>query len=505
MEEQVPDKAIWRVIIPWIFPVIFLAAFSLLALALAFSVGVGCADDAYHAVIAKNLAYGRGYTSTIQDGRADFIALQFDPRVGVGPTIILPASLVIRIFGNTYWAPGLAHVIVWSLLFIGIGLLMRNYQAGIGFSLAALSFLYLSYALMTFHYEQWYALLGEMPAALLIILSILLFFHNGSRPAQLCAGIAMALAVQAKLLSLLAFAVFLVAAAWYTPDQSQKASDRLKETLPKVICLLIGFIIPLLAFETWKFLELGPAGYMNNWKSHLSFVINQGTDRGRTLSLFTLYKTRTAIVYESFGVAFHSLAFLLMLVGVLVNKDKKMKAIYFVFISMICLYSFWWIFFSLGWARYYIIPLILIVAVASLPFFASYPRKWLWCYFILIVIWPAGTWDRIAYPFSMMDSGYFKPTKRTEALLKTSNILSGAERKDKVLTQWWATAANLEYISGSHLIFTTYRDKTRKPATPYWVAGDTKFIDPNDKDFNEMLNHCKGLRKVGDYVAGRCE
>jgi hypothetical protein len=79
------DKTICRPI-QWIFPLIILIAFSLFAVVLAFSVGVGFADDAYHAVIAKNLAHGLGYTSTIQDARADFIALKFDPRVGVGPT-----------------------------------------------------------------------------------------------------------------------------------------------------------------------------------------------------------------------------------------------------------------------------------------------------------------------------------------------------------------------------------------------------------------------------------
>jgi hypothetical protein len=505
-EVQVSDKAIWRVIIPWMFPALTLIVFSVLALAFVFSVGVGCADDAYHAVIAKNLASGLGYTSTIQDGSAAFTALQFDPRVGVGPTIIFPASVIIRIFGNTYWAPGLANVTLWSLLCVGIGLLMRKYQSGVGLSLATLSFFYLGFALMTFHFEQWYALLGEIPSALLIILSVLLFFHDGSRLCQFLSGIAMSLAVQAKLLSLLAFMVFLlVLAIFHALDRSKKMPDRLSEFIHGVIYLSAGFIIPVIAFEIMKFFGLGPSGYMNNWRSYLSFINNKGVNQSQALSLHALYKGRAAIIYERFGVALQSVPFMLAFAGLLVSSNKKLWRIYIVFVSMIIFYLLWWIFISIGWGRYFIIPLILIIAAVSLPFFVLYPRKWLWLYFMLLVIWPAGTWDRLAHPFSLMDSGYFMPTKRTEALLKTSNILSRADAGERVLTQWWATAASLEYMSDSHLISTTYRDEAHKHTTPYWIAADTLFVDPNDKDFSELCNHCRGLRKVGDYLVGKCE
>jgi hypothetical protein len=501
----VSEKAIRR-FVAWIVPVTVLTVFCLLSLALVFTVGVGCGDDAYHAGIAKNLARGLGYTSTIQDGRTDFIALQFDPRVGVGPTIILPASLIIRIFGNTYWAPGLASVIVWSSLCVVIGLLIRKYQPGIRLSLAIISFFYLGLALTTFHFEQWYALLGEIPAALLIILSVLLSFRDGSRVYQFLSGLAISLAVQAKLLSLVAFVVFLlVGAIFYVLHRLKKESAGQKGIIANFGYLLIGFVIPLLAFEMWKFFELGSSGFMDNWKSYLSFISNKGMDRGQTLSQFALYKRRSASIYQGFGITLQSVAFMLALAGLFVSRDKVLWRIYSVLVSMVISYLLWWIFISVGWERYFIIPLILIIAVASLPFLSSYPRKWLLLYFMLIVIWPAGVWDRIPYPLSLIDSGYFMPTRRTEALLKASDILSQGKGKNRVLTQWWATAANLEYISDSCLIFTTYRDETREYVRPYWVAADTKFIDPNDKDFMRMLNNCRGLRKIGDYLVGKCE
>ncbi len=499
------EKAIWRVV-SWIVPATVLAVLTLLSLALVFTVGVGCGDDAYHAGIAKNLAGGLGYTSTIQDGRTDFIALQFDPRVGVGPTIILPASLIIRIFGNTYWAPGLANVILWVSSCVGIGLLIRKYQPGIGLSLATISFFYLGLALTTFHFEQWYALLGEIPAALLIILSVLLFFHDSSGVYQFLAGLAMSLAVQAKLLSLLAFVVFLlVGGISYVLHRLKKETTGQERIIANSAYLIMGFVIPLLAFEMWKFFELGSSGFVDNWKSYLSFVSNKGLDRGQTPSLFALYKRRSALIYQGFGITMQSAAFILMLAGVLVSRDKVLWRIYSVLVSVTISYMLWWIFLSIGWERYFIIPLILIIAVASLPFLSSYPRKWLMVYFILIVIWPAGMWDRIPYPLSLIDSGYFMPTQRTDALLKAADILAGGKGKDRVLTQWWATAADLEYISDSHLIFTTFRDDTRKYVRPYWVAADTKFVDPKDEDFIRMLNNCRGLRKVGDYLVGKCE
>jgi len=499
------DKVIWRHI-QWIFPLTVLIVFSLFVLALVFSVGVGFADDAYHAVIAKNLANGLGYTSTIQDGRADFSALQFDPRVGVGPTIIFPASLIIKIFGNTYWAPGLANILLWTLLCGVIGLLIRKYQSGIGLSLATLSFFYLGFALTTFHFWQWYALLGEIPAALLIILSVLIFLYKGSRLCRFLAGTAMALAVQAKLLSFLAFAaLLLVAIIFYALNRSKREPDRQESIIANNIYLIIGFVIPLLAFEMWKLFSLGASGYVNNWKSYLAFLKEKGMAQGQTLSVLTLYKRGAVTLREGFGISLQSVAFMLAVAGLLVSKDKALQRIHIIFVFMIIFYLFWWIFLSIGWVRYFVIPLILIIAAVSLPFFTAYYRKWLWLYVVLIIIWPVGVWDRLSYPFSNMDSGYFKPTKRTEALLKTSNILSRANRKERVFTQWWATAANLEYISDSHLIFTTYRDETRKHTRPFWIAADTNFVDKNDKGFRDLLDDCSGLSKVGDYVVGRCE
>ncbi len=493
-------------IVPSIISILELIAFALLALSFVFSVGICCGDDAYHAVIAKNLADGLGYTSTIQAKRTDFIALPFDPIVGVGPTIILPASLAIKFFGNSYWAPGLAHVMLWSLLCVGIGSLIRKYHSEIGLPLATLSFFYLGYTLFTFHYEQWFALLGEIPAALLIILAVLLFFHKSdSRLRQFFAGIAFSLAVQAKLLSLLAFATFLfVLAIFHASDKSESAPGRSREFFSQVFYLCVGFIVPFVIFETWKYFKLGLTVYIERWRDYLSFIDEQGI-KGQMLTLIKLYKMRAGTIYERFGITLPSVTFLIVLVGVLVNKNEDVRRLYFVFVSMIVSYSFWWVFFSIGWPRYYIIALILIIAVASLPFLSLHPRKWMLLYLVLLIAWPAHTWDHIKFPFSQFDAQYFKPTKRTEALLQASNILFQSRVKERILTQWWATAADLEYIMNENLAFTTYRDETQKSAHPYWIGANSKFLNKSDKDFIDLLNRCKNLRDINGYLVGRCE
>ncbi|MDA8240189.1 MAG: hypothetical protein M0Z67_07435 [Nitrospiraceae bacterium] len=491
-----------RRIIASVLPAIFLLAFTVLALIFVFSLGIGCGDDAWHAVIAKNLADGLGYTSTIQTGRDAYVALRFDPLVGTGPTVIIPASLVIRLVGNTFWAPGISHVLLWVSLFVSIGLLVRRYQAGFGLSFATFSFLYLSYALMTYHYEQWYALLGEVPAALLIILSVLIYFENNSKSTRLLSGVAMSLAVLAKFVSIFAFSTFLLVAA--TLYIVERTGEGFKAAARDAIYFTAGFIIPFVAFEIWKFVSLGPAEFIHSWQSFADFLRNQGVAHGPPRSLISLYKTRVSTLYERFGITFQSVVFLLALVGALVSRDKGIRRLYLTFTAMIIFYSVWWTFLSIGWARYYIIPLILVIGVASLPFLLPNSTKWVWLYLALLVIWPAYTWDRMGYPFSMIDRAFFEPSKETKDLLKASSILSQAGQ-EKVITEWWATAANLEYMSGSHLIFTTYRDKTQRHTSPYWIAADTKFVDPNDKEFKEMLSKCEGLKEVGGYLVGRCE
>lgn len=479
-----------------------------IALSLVFSRGICCGDDAYLALIAKNLANGLGYTSTIQPLVSRYTMQPYDPLVGTGPTIILPASLFIGTFGNTYWAPGLANITFWSSLLICIGLFLRKQNNGAGLLLFTCSFLFLAYSLMTYHFEHWYALLGEIPATLLVLLGVLSFLSRDTRLNQVLSGVFFALAVQAKLLTLVAFLVFLgVQILVLFPGQSDSFFIFLKKSAYRICFVIMGFLIPFAIFESWKLFVMGPSGYIENWGQHLKYAGKDGARLNQS-SLMSLYDERTEILRLRFGILLQNVGLMLIFAWLMLKKDLNLKRLFFVLLSMIVMYSVWWIFLSIGRPRYFIICLILLIFAISLPLLSTRPKSYMFLYFALIVLFSSTSWARFTYPFEKLEGKYFVPTIQTQGLVSTSRILSqDIDRKDKeqIATQWWATAADLEYMMETPLNFTTYRDDILRKRNSFWLAINTQFIVKDDTAFVDLLEGCTEIQKKSVYIIARCE
>src|SRR5437762_12376007 len=76
--------------------VILLVSFAVIVYGHVFSNGLCCADDSMYATVAKNLAFGKGYAqSTPLDGSVGLRS--FDPGVGTGPTVIIPAAVLVYV------------------------------------------------------------------------------------------------------------------------------------------------------------------------------------------------------------------------------------------------------------------------------------------------------------------------------------------------------------------------------------------------------------------------
>ena len=131
-------------------------------------------DDSWIAVAAKNLATGHGYTSSTVD------IVKFDPGVTTGPTLVLPAAALIKVFGNQYWVPSLT---CWLATVIGM--------AGVWFSIrrfykdtANAGFVFLGTFIVMVAYSCgggsdwgsrlyfWHRLVGEVVAGLLIYVGL---------------------------------------------------------------------------------------------------------------------------------------------------------------------------------------------------------------------------------------------------------------------------------------------------------------------------------------------
>ena len=174
----------------YVIQIILLMLFVFIALGMVFSRGICCADDAFFAEVAKNLAIGLGYSTTTQPNELNYWIYLFDPTVTTGSILILPTAFLIKLVGNTYWAPGLVMVSFWSILLLIIGRFANKFSSNkANVIIATFFFLFLSYFLLIYHYEQWYALLGEIPSALFIILAIMVYFEGDENRYPIITGI----------------------------------------------------------------------------------------------------------------------------------------------------------------------------------------------------------------------------------------------------------------------------------------------------------------------------
>lgn len=503
------DKTNDKIDLTLFFSFLLLLGFLGLTLSLTFSKGVCCGDDAYYAVIAKNLANGLGYTSSLPLTSSSYSLEPFDPYSGAGPTIILPASIIIGVFGNTYWAPGLANAILWFSTLVLIGIYTKKYIRGENYQLFFFTFvfLFLSFSLMAYHFEHWYALLGEIPAGLLIILGTLIFLDRDERKNHFLSGFIFSLAVQAKFLALAGSFVFIVVQMFvYQRNQLNNFKTTFKNAFVRILFFGIGFLIPLISFELWKLIILGPISFFENWREYLNYIGTQGAEVVNNSSLVTLIYERLEILWARFGISLLGTVLLLILAWLMLKNDKKLRYLFYVFCSFITAYSLYWLFFSNGWARYFIICLVILVFTLSLPLLAARPKSHLFVYFVLVVFFSSPNWTKLQYSFTELRGiDIFSPTTQTTELLNEAQYLTNARSTtdERILTITWSTAADLEYIMPTTLNFTTISDKDSIKDEDYFLAINTRFVD--DKYYQNLLDGCQMLSDDGVYIIGECE
>jgi hypothetical protein len=105
--------------------VIFLA-FAFLVYGFVFSNGLCCGDDSTNAVVAKNLAFGKGYLNTILSSGASG-SKYFDPEISTGPTLNVPAAGLIYVVGNVPWAPGFITATLTVILLLATAIFVSKW------------------------------------------------------------------------------------------------------------------------------------------------------------------------------------------------------------------------------------------------------------------------------------------------------------------------------------------------------------------------------------------
>jgi hypothetical protein len=190
-------------------------------------------DDAFIANVAKNLAAGNGYSSSY------YYIHPFDPEITTGPLVVVPAAILMLMFGNRYWVPNLGYAVcLWTLLIVVLTVLYRRMRVA---EFAVATFL-LALGLLVFSTQE-FGLLGEIPAVLLVALGALAIAGAESSLAHSLAGVALSVAVTTKNITALAFPAFVIALTIWGRSAGRWRNVR---------WFLGGFALPLILEEAWK-------------------------------------------------------------------------------------------------------------------------------------------------------------------------------------------------------------------------------------------------------------
>lgn len=215
-------------------------------------------DAAISAIAAKNIALGKGYGAVFYK---DFVP--FSPGITSGPAIILPASLMIALWGNSYWVPSVTALLLIDCLLIALFCQLRSILGSPAILWQSAALFLFSVMLITNHdidnpQEKmllWHALLGEIPSALLVIIGVLFIStHRNNRSGLLLGGIFLGLAGCCKLTALIAG----VTVGAHLIAEYIMVRNR-KEPTPEIATLLAyagGVALPFLLFEAVKILIL---------------------------------------------------------------------------------------------------------------------------------------------------------------------------------------------------------------------------------------------------------
>ncbi len=480
--------------------IFILALFILYVLGFTFAHGLCCGDDADLALKAKGLAEGKFHN----------LYVGFDPHIG----IIIPVAIFIKLLGIHYWVPGLSIVFLNFILLISIGLLSRKYEDDFRYLIAAGIFLLLNCVLTALHFEQWFAALGEVPAALLLIFAVLVYYHRRTPVFTFLSGLLFSVAILTKVATIVAFGAFLSFLFLQTIiEVIQRDIIDARQGVRNISLVLLGFLSPLILFGLIYVSRVGYARFSNravNTASHLWAYFQH--HRADYIWRELIHKSK--IFRDRFGIPIISV-FIVPIAGwFFLRKEKEIIDVYYGLSTILLIYTSWWIFFSIGWGRHYTVPMVLLIFTAVWPLLhvRLYPKGA--AYLSVLALWSLFGWKHMGVPIKNLNGQLFQPTNRTQNLLEVSGRLDREVDQDPVITKRHATFEDMQFMTANELKF-VYFDRGKRYEPPFWIAVTTDFVGVNefylkysasDSDaFKRLVSRCRGVRYYDDYLVGRCE
>jgi hypothetical protein len=478
-----------------------IAAFSFAVLGNVYAVGICCADDALFAHVSKNLAFGRGYVSSVRVDEPWRSSEAFYPGIGTGPTVILPAAVLIHGFGNRYWVPGLTMFGILSGLFAALIWTLRRQSGDVEVAAFIVAFLSAAYCLTVFQF-QWYPLLGEMPAALLVTVSILCWAADPrDRRRLVTSSILLSLAILAKMLAFLAVVVWLAAICLWRSAEPRSRSERAADL---AIALAAFAVLPLL-FECWKLLVLGIDGYPSILAGTGRLIEQLAVDSPSDVGWPLLIRRRSQAFYDRYGSSLFEVIALSVLACWIAARSKSgmLRRASLVIGAVIGTYTVWWLFWSIGRERYMLMAVVLFAALLSFPLLTLGGRQRA-AYVGMLVLWSMPNWGRLSYP--VKDASFLSRSERLEHLLAVTRFLEARSDGRPIATQAWQTGIDIEYMLSDIGRIRHYSTiAPDEAARGYWIVVNSLFEGRTDSAFERVVAACGEPRlNLPPYVVWQC-
>lgn len=223
-------------------------------------------DEAFNLTVPRNLLAGLGYSS---DGALSGSTITpFDPRISTGPVVLLPVALLLATGIDPVIAARLIPLAYWVLLLAGLAVIGHRIAGRWAALLAVAVPLAFAAGAGVSPIQGPADLLGEIPAAALLVWALIVL----PRRAWL-AGLLVGLAIQAKLIVLLALPAFAVA-LWVLSDGTGWA--RIRDLLRRAWLPLVLVAVPTLLFELVALASLGFSGFVEHLRNLVNFVRSGG-------------------------------------------------------------------------------------------------------------------------------------------------------------------------------------------------------------------------------------
>lgn len=157
-------------------------------------------DDSYNAAVASNFAAGAGWVTDYH------VLVPFNSTITTGPSLLLPAAALVKVFGPQLWVPSIANALSMVFMVLLCGVLLRRVMSDdecfLGVTVVSL------FSLSLYDQIIWAQLIGDGFAALTLIAVILLLVKSSEErvgwPFALAAGALFAVALLAKLYAVIA-------------------------------------------------------------------------------------------------------------------------------------------------------------------------------------------------------------------------------------------------------------------------------------------------------------